>query len=79
MMYIDDCLRSLYEVMVAKDKDLSCRTYNVAAMSFTPEELFNAVRKKVPELEIEYVPDGRQKIGNLKCFTKYASFRKSTT
>lgn len=71
MMYIDDCLRSLYEMMVAKDQDLSCRTYNVAAMSFTPEELFNAVRKKVPELEIEYVPDGRQKIGNYLYFKAF--------
>ena len=37
MMYIDDCLRSLYEMMTADENDLSCRTYNVAAMSFTPE------------------------------------------
>ena len=37
MMYIDDCLRALYEMMTAREEDLSCRTYNVAAMSFTPE------------------------------------------
>ncbi len=37
MMYIDDCLRSLYEMMTAPEESLSCRTYNVAAMSFTPE------------------------------------------
>lgn len=81
-MYIDDCLRALFEVMVAPGEELSCRfatstglwtvwpydyisnrTYNVAAMSFTPSELFEAVKKRVPELEIEYKPDGRQKIG----------------
>ena len=32
-------------------------------MSFTPEELFWAVKKHVPNLEIEYKVDGRQKIG----------------
>ena len=63
MMYIDDCLRSLHEMMIAPAKDLSCRTYNVSAMSFTPDELFTAVKKRVPELEISYKPDGRQTIG----------------
>ena len=64
MMYIDDCLRALFEMMVAPEDQLSCRTYNVAAMSFTPDELFSAVKKRVPELEIEFKPDGRQNIGS---------------
>ena len=63
MMYIDDCLRSLYEMMVAPSENLSTRTYNVAAMSFTPEELYEVVKKRVPDLQIEYKADGRQKIG----------------
>ena len=44
-------------------KGLNFRTYNVSAMSFTPEELFKAVKKRVPDLEIEYKPDQRQAIG----------------
>ena len=63
MMYIDDCLKSLHDVMAAPASSLSTRTYNVAAMSFTPNELFEAVRKYVPNLEIEYKVDGRQQIG----------------
>lgn len=63
MMYIDDCLRSLYEMMIAPSQHLRSRTYNVAAMSFTPEELFDAIKKRVPNLVVEYKPDGRQKIG----------------
>ncbi len=63
MMYINDCLRSLYEVMTAPPENLSCRTYNVSAMSFTPDELYTCVKKRVPELKIEYKVDGRQKIG----------------
>jgi len=62
MMYIEDCLRSLYEVMIAPKENLSCRTYNVHAMSFTPKELFEVVKRRMPELEIVYKIDGRQKI-----------------
>jgi len=62
MMYIDDCLKSLHDMMAAPPSSLSTRVYNVAAMSFTPNELFNAVRKFVPNLEIEYKIDGRQTI-----------------
>ncbi len=64
MMYIDDCLRSLYEMMIAPADNLSTRTYNVAAMSFTPTELFEVVSKRVPGLQIEYKPDSRQKIAD---------------
>jgi len=64
MMYIDDCLRSLHEMMIAPDENLSCRVYNVAGMSFTPDILLNAVRKHVPELEIKYNVDDRQKIAD---------------
>ena len=33
-------------------------------MSFTPDELFKAVKKHVPHLQITYKVDARQKIGN---------------
>ena len=46
---------------------LSTRTYNVAAMSFTPAELFEAVKKHVPHLQITYKADARQKIGKIIC------------
>ena len=55
--------RSLHEIMIAPEENLSCRVYNVAGMSFTPDILLNAVRKHVPELEIKYNVDDRQKIG----------------
>ena len=63
MMYIDDCLRSLHDIMVAPEENLSCRVYNVAAMSFNPDMIYNEVKKHVPNLEIEYNIDDRQKIG----------------
>ncbi|KAG8196682.1 hypothetical protein JTE90_006590 [Oedothorax gibbosus] len=64
MMYIEDCLRSLIELMEAPRESLKLRTYNVAAISFTPRELAEAVRKHVPQLEVVYNPDHRQKIAD---------------
>lgn len=63
MMYIDDCLRALMEIMVAPEEQLKTRTYNVTAMSFTPEEIAQELRKHVPGLEVSYNPDQRQVIG----------------
>lgn len=64
MMYVDDCLRSLVEMMETPSDRLRLRTYNVAAMSFTPEELADAVRKYFPQLQVKYKPDSRQAIAD---------------
>ncbi|KAF4524720.1 hypothetical protein B566_EDAN013955 [Ephemera danica] len=64
MIYIEDCLRALWEIMVAPVEQLKTRTYNVTAMSFTPAELADALRKQVPGLEVSYRPDGRQHIAD---------------
>ncbi len=63
MMYIDDCLRSLLELMEAPAERLTQRTYNIHAMDFTPAELAAAIRRYVPELKLTYAPDSRQDIG----------------
>ncbi|CAB1342512.1 unnamed protein product [Coregonus sp. 'balchen'] len=54
MMYIDDCLRATVEMMEAPTDTLSMRTYNINAMSFTPEELAHEVQKQLPDLEVTY-------------------------
>uniref|UniRef100_T1JIR4 L-threonine 3-dehydrogenase, mitochondrial n=1 Tax=Strigamia maritima TaxID=126957 RepID=T1JIR4_STRMM len=64
MMYIDDCLRSLIEIMEAPHQSLKLRTYNVAAMSFTPSELIDAVKTHIPNLKVSYRIDGRQNIAD---------------
>ncbi|CAL4121781.1 unnamed protein product [Meganyctiphanes norvegica] len=64
MMYIEDCLRSLWEMLVAPPEKLRTRTYNVTAMSFTPEEVVAEVKKHFPELKVTYRPDSRQKIAD---------------
>jgi len=64
MMYISDCLRSIEQYMFETRSDqLSRRTFNVAAMSFTPAELAEEIKKHVPEFRVEYEPDERQLIG----------------
>ena len=64
MMYIDDCLRATVEVMEAPTDLLSMRTYNINAMSFTPDELAQEVQKQLPDLNVDYNIDHvRQAIG----------------
>ncbi|KAL7731680.1 hypothetical protein ACLKA6_000969 [Drosophila palustris] len=64
MMYIEDCLRALFEFMRAPREQLKRRVYNVTAMSFTPEELVEELSKHVPHLHVVYKPDSRQEIAD---------------
>ncbi|MBK8700003.1 MAG: NAD-dependent epimerase/dehydratase family protein [Saprospiraceae bacterium] len=63
MMYIDDAIRGTIELMEADASKLGIRYgYNLAAMSFTPGELYEAIRTYYPNFEIVYEPDFRQQI-----------------
>ncbi|KAG7466005.1 hypothetical protein MATL_G00160270 [Megalops atlanticus] len=57
MMHIRDCHRATVEFMQAQDRQLSLRTYNIAAMSFTPAEVADEIRKHLPGLSVTYNPD----------------------
>lgn len=63
MIYIEDCLSALFQFLNTPEELLRRRVYNITAMSFTPEELFNELLKYIPDLEITYKPDSRQLIG----------------
>jgi threonine 3-dehydrogenase len=63
-MHIEDCLRSVMEIMECPPEALPLRTYNVAGVSFTPAELADEIRKTVPEFQINYRPDHRQAIAD---------------
>ena len=64
MMYITDCLRGTIELLKCPADRLTVRTYNMQGVSFTPDELFDEIRKYIPHLEIEYEVDPmRQSIG----------------
>jgi len=65
MMYMSDAVRATIELMDAPGDRLSVRTaYNLGALSFTPEEIYNAIKKYVPSFHIEYKPDFRQQIAD---------------
>ncbi|CAG09912.1 unnamed protein product, partial [Tetraodon nigroviridis] len=57
MMHISDCHRATVEFMQAPECQLTLRTYNIAAMSFTPEEVAQEIRKHLPHLKVTYNPD----------------------
>lgn len=63
MMHVKDALRALSEYLEVPNERLTRRVYNVTSMSFTPEELAEAMSKYVPEMRITYQPDSRQEIG----------------
>ncbi len=63
MMYMDDSIRATLELMGASAEQIKVRTsYNLSAMSFTPAELAEAIKKHMPDFEISYEPDARQAI-----------------
>ncbi|MFX0062403.1 MAG: NAD-dependent epimerase/dehydratase family protein [Candidatus Hermodarchaeota archaeon] len=62
MMYMPDCIKSTIDLIEADSSKLVHRSFNVTAMSFTPEEIANEIKKHIPEFEIDYKPDFRQKI-----------------
>ena len=58
MMYMPDALRACVELMEADPYRLIHRNaFNIAAMSFDPEGVFNAIKKYKPEFEMDYDMD----------------------
>lgn len=66
MMYMPDALRAAIEIMEADPTRLIHRnSFNIAAMSFGPEEIYAKIKEYIPEFEMEYVLDPlRQKIAD---------------
>ncbi|MBU3896874.1 MAG: NAD-dependent epimerase/dehydratase family protein [Nanoarchaeota archaeon] len=63
MMYMPDAVKATIDIM--KADSVKIRTsYNLAAISFSPEEIFNEIKKHIPDFIIDYVPDFRQKIAD---------------
>ncbi len=65
MMYMPDAIRSTIELMEADASSIKVRTsYNLSGMSFSPKEIFEEIKKHVPDFDIIYKPDSRQQIAN---------------
>lgn len=66
MMYMPDAINAAIALMEFDDRRLLHRNgYNVTAMSFTPQELAQEIRKHIPGLTVAYRPDPvRQRIAD---------------
>jgi nucleoside-diphosphate-sugar epimerase len=58
MMYMPDAVRAMIELMEADPSKLIHRNaFNLGAMSFTPDQVAGAIKKRIPEFEIKYEVD----------------------
>jgi len=65
MIYMPDTIRATVELMDAPSEKIKIRSsYNLASMSFTPEEIYNEIKKHIPDFKITYKPDFRQAIAD---------------
>jgi nucleoside-diphosphate-sugar epimerase len=65
MIYMPDAIRATIELMDAPAELVKVRSsYNVAGVSFNPEQLAAAITRKLPDFKIAYQPDSRQAIAD---------------
>ena len=65
MMYMPDAIRATIELMEAPAEKIGIRTsYNLSAMSFSPEEIGAEIQKHLPRFRLGYAPDYRQQIAD---------------
>jgi nucleoside-diphosphate-sugar epimerase len=65
MLYMPDALKATLDIMHAPADQIKIRSsYNLAGMSFGPEEIAASIAKQVPDFSISYNPDYRQAIAN---------------
>lgn len=65
MIYMEDAVRATMELMECPSEQIKIRTsYNLAGLSFTPEEIAGEIKKHIPDFTIQYNPDFRQAIAD---------------
>jgi nucleoside-diphosphate-sugar epimerase len=65
MIYMPDAIRATLEIMEAPPSKIKIRTsYNLAAISFSPGEIADEIRKHIPDFQCAYEPDFRQAIAD---------------
>ena len=63
MMYMDDAIRATIELMQVEKSTLSTfKSYNIAALSFSPDDIAKEISTYIPDFKINYSPDFRNKI-----------------
>lgn len=65
MMYMADAIKATIQLMRADAGDVQIRSsYNIAAISFSPDEIAASIQKHIPDFDISYNPDYRQPIAD---------------
>ena len=65
MMYMDDAIEAILKIMTTKKENIKIRTsYNISAVSFTPKELEKQIKIYLPNFNVKFKPDYRQKIAD---------------
>ena len=63
MMYMEDAVKATLKLMNAPKSKISIRSsYNLAAISFSPEDIYHCILDFYPDFKITYAPDFRQTI-----------------
>ena len=65
MMFMEDAINATVNIMSAESENIKIRSsYNLSAISFTPQEIFESIKNHIPEFSITYKPDFRQAIAD---------------
>jgi len=65
MMYMDDAIRATIAIMDADPDQIKIRSsYNLAAVSYAPEDVTASIQRHMPDFKIIYEPDFRQAIAD---------------
>lgn len=65
MMYMPDAIAATINIMEAPPEQIKIRSaYNLAGMSFNPEQITASIKRHIPNFTISYKPDHRQLIAN---------------
>ncbi len=65
MMFIDDAIRATLSIMETPKEKITVRSsYNLAGLSFNPEDIADSIKKQIPDFTISYEPDFRQEIAD---------------
>lgn len=65
MMYMDDAVKATIDLMQTDADKIKVRSsYNVSAISFSPEMIYQEILKRYPDFKINYSPDFRQVIAD---------------
>jgi len=65
MMFMDDAIKATIDIMDAEPEAIKIRSsYNLSAISFTPEDITKSIQQHLPDFKISYKPDFRQNIAD---------------